>query len=143
MYKIVAFEGLPASGKSTIINELRKAMSGKGQPLFIDRFMYSAMIYDLFDGRDRLEEMREFYDYFKYWGVYVIYLDVSPETSMKRMKERGPKWKKYDIDQLKKMQTLYTFYQNKFPMKIMQIVNAEHLIDVVVKECLSIIEGES
>ena len=131
MHKIIAFEGLPASGKTTVINRFKEMMAGKPKPLIIDRFIYSTMIYDLIIDRDCLDKMKEFYEFISRWqDILVVYLDVNPDVSISRDMGRG-KWKVYTKDDLLLIRNLYELFFGMFPLPLLRIDGTLDVDDIV------------
>ncbi len=102
MYKIVIFEGIDCSGKSTVIENLRKRIgSHKLHPWLIDRGPHSNYVYEKINGRDRLEELKPFLDKLnKDFDVMVMFLDVLPEVAYKRMNNKKDENFNYTIEDL-------------------------------------------
>ncbi len=121
MYKIVAFEGLPASGKTSVIAKFRELAKGKTHPLFIDRFFYSTMVYAILENREQdISDIEKFYQFIKQWDVLIVYLDTPISIVITRDNGRN-KWKKYTFEELLKIKQLYEDLFKKYPLPILYL----------------------
>jgi thymidylate kinase len=133
---IVVLEGIDGSGKSSVIRELRNLYGDdKFHPLFLDRFVYSAFVYEKMR-RERDEFIDELIDTHKKFvanfEVKVFYLSVAPSIAISRMQKKVDDFT-YTIEEYDKMIKLFDQAFKVFPGNI-NVIDANKDLEEVVRE---------
>ena len=129
--KIVIFEGIDGSGKTTIINELRKN-SELNHPLFIDRFIHSNYVYESLKGNLNIDVLEDICRSIKKLNTFVIYLNISPETAYSRIRIKGMH-EKYSVDLLRSHKILFEESFKRLNLNVITIDAEEPLEEIIEK----------
>ena len=132
---LVILEGPDKAGKSTIYQAFRRATSY--QPLVIDRFIGSNIVYDQLHGRTNMssDTVKEYYRtedrLLETFNPLVVYLYAPVGVLLKRSMLTGEYHEeKFDI---KNVGWYYERYLENTPLEVMKIDTQECPVDVVVK----------
>lgn len=134
MYRIVILEGIDCSGKTTVIENLRKRIGNdKPHPWFIDRGPHSSYVYEKVNGRDRGEELKTFIKKLKEdFYVTVMFLDVNPDIAYERMSKKKEENFEYPRDDLWKIRSYFIESFAAMPVD-MHIIEADCSIEEIVE----------
>lgn len=131
---IIIIEGIDCSGKSSVIQELKKLYgSYRLHPLFFDRFIYSNYVYESLRGNidsyihELLETFKKFNETF---NLKIFYIDVDAKVAFERMKNKNDFFK-YSCDEYNEMKKLFIKSFDIFCGDI-TIVNGNKSLDEVV-----------
>jgi len=132
---LVILEGPDKAGKSTIYQAFRKATSY--QPLVIDRFLGSNIVYDQLHGRSKMQlnTIQEYYETEKklleIFNPLVVYLYAPVSVLLVRsMQTQEFESEQFDI---RSIGWYYERYLEQTSLEVMKIDTQECSVDVVVK----------
>lgn len=130
---LVILEGSDKAGKSTIYQAFRRATDY--QPLIIDRFIGSNIVYDQLYERKDSEEIEEYYqlenELVKVFNPLVVYLWAPISTLLNRSIQKGEiESERYDIENIS---WYYNEYLNDTSLDVIGIDTSIHSVEEVVK----------
>ena len=88
--KILIFEGISCSGKSTLQSSLREVEGSEiHKYLTIDRFIHSCYVFEKIKGATLYTSLDEMYTKLRGLDISVVYVDIPAFTAYERLVARG------------------------------------------------------
>lgn len=136
--KIIVFEGLDCSGKTTLLNAVKDSLIIDHHPMFIDRFIHSSYVYESIKGTLNFYDLYEFYEKcINNFDISVVYIDTPIDVVKKRLEIC--RHKEISDELLRRQKMLFNTSFTLFPINklvLENVVSIDESVEMIYKEIL-------